>query len=83
VNRDFDPHGPCGPTAFWKISDREARADDKQFLLHDFLPIVDGFEEDFDDHDFGAWTDEPPTLDIEFGFGADLLHYPYDFGDLE
>ncbi|KAK0627234.1 hypothetical protein B0T14DRAFT_563058 [Immersiella caudata] len=81
-DKDFDPHGPCGPTAFWKISDREARADDKQFLLHDFLPIVDGFEEDFDDPDFGAWTDEPPTLDIEFGFGADLLHYPYDFGDL-
>ncbi|KAK0643642.1 hypothetical protein B0T16DRAFT_186983 [Cercophora newfieldiana] len=38
-DKDYDPHGPCGPTAFWKISDRDAKADDKQFLLHDFLPI--------------------------------------------
>jgi hypothetical protein len=21
-DKDFDPHGPAGPTAFWKISDR-------------------------------------------------------------
>ena len=22
TDRDFDPHGPAGPTAFWKISDQ-------------------------------------------------------------
>jgi len=38
-HRDYDPQGPCGPTAFWKISDREPKTADKQFLLHDFLPI--------------------------------------------
>jgi hypothetical protein len=21
-DKDYDPHGPAGPTAFWKISDR-------------------------------------------------------------
>ncbi|KAK0630645.1 hypothetical protein B0T17DRAFT_489098 [Bombardia bombarda] len=38
-DNDFDPHGPCGPTAFWKMSDREPKSDDKEVFLHDFLPI--------------------------------------------
>ncbi|KAK0718149.1 hypothetical protein B0T26DRAFT_777698 [Lasiosphaeria miniovina] len=38
-DKDLDPHGPCGPTAFWKISDLEPNSDDQQVLLHDFLPI--------------------------------------------
>lgn len=24
---DFDPFGPCGPTAFWKLGDRQPSAD--------------------------------------------------------
>ncbi|KAK1836618.1 hypothetical protein QBC39DRAFT_89137 [Podospora conica] len=54
---DYDPHGPCGPTAFWKISDRvphggndqDAMLHDQEILLHDFLPIVDGYEVEVDD----------------------------------
>lgn len=38
--RDHDPQGPCGPTAFWKISDREDSGDDKaQVLLEDLFPL--------------------------------------------
>ena len=38
--RDHDPQGPCGPTAFWKISDREDKGDDKaQVLLEDLFPL--------------------------------------------
>lgn len=48
-HRDYDPHGPCGPTAFWKISDRESQSDDQQVLLNDFLPIVDGYEHEFEE----------------------------------
>lgn len=28
-DKDFDPHGPAGPTAFWKISDRNLDEDDE------------------------------------------------------
>ncbi|KAK3353512.1 hypothetical protein B0T25DRAFT_456234 [Lasiosphaeria hispida] len=38
-DKDQDPGGPCGPTAFWKISDREPHSNDQEVLLHDFLPI--------------------------------------------
>jgi hypothetical protein len=27
-DKDFDPHGPAGPTAFWKICDRSAEDED-------------------------------------------------------
>ncbi|KAK5657733.1 hypothetical protein OQA88_2806 [Cercophora sp. LCS_1] len=52
-DRDFDPHGPCGPTAFWKVSDRGPKNDDNRILLQDFLPF-DGQIEDFDDPDFST-----------------------------
>ena len=40
LSRDYSPQGPCGPTAFWKISDREATGEDKaQVLLEDLFPL--------------------------------------------
>ncbi|KAK1755999.1 hypothetical protein QBC47DRAFT_299537 [Echria macrotheca] len=38
-DRDYDPHGPCGPTAFWKASDRSPENDDAKVMVADFLPI--------------------------------------------
>lgn len=38
-DRDYDPHGPCGPTAFWKVSDRGPDNDENRILLQDFLPF--------------------------------------------
>lgn len=29
-DKDFDPHGPAGPTAFWKISDKNLDDDDDE-----------------------------------------------------
>lgn len=29
-DKDFDPHGPAGPTAFWKISDANMVNDDDE-----------------------------------------------------
>lgn len=29
-DKDFDPHGPAGPTAFWKISDQNFSDDDEE-----------------------------------------------------
>jgi hypothetical protein len=28
-DKDYDPHGPAGPTAFWKISDRSIETDEE------------------------------------------------------
>lgn len=57
--KDYDPHGPCGPTAFWKISDREPQGDDDQVELNDFLPIVDGYEQEFElDHEHAYDADD-------------------------
>lgn len=67
--RDYDPHGPCGPTAFWKISDREAHSADHQVELNDFLPIVDGYEQDLEldlEHTYDAeQSDDSGPVDDE------------------
>jgi hypothetical protein len=28
-DKDFDPHGPAGPTAFWKVGDENLADDDE------------------------------------------------------
>ena len=74
-NRDYDPSGPCGPTAFWKISDREPKSDDQQVLLNDFLPIVDGYEEDFDGEEEEEDDVLPQYIDLDldwFMVGDDI-----------
>ncbi|KAK1699755.1 F-box domain-containing protein [Colletotrichum godetiae] len=65
--RDFDPHGPCGPSAYFKVSDRAPGpkdGDDKKIDIHDFLPIMDFDAElasnEDDDEDFvvGEWGED-------------------------
>ncbi|OLN95555.1 hypothetical protein CCHL11_04910 [Colletotrichum chlorophyti] len=62
---DYDPHGPCGPSAYFKVSDRapSSKNDDQQINFHDFLPIMDFDAElasDEDDEDFvvGEWGED-------------------------
>ncbi|KAJ1331749.1 F-box-like domain-containing protein [Microdochium nivale] len=59
-DRDYDPRGPVGPTAFWKISDRIAASNHEQrVMLNDFLPVLDAvameddieYESDSDDEE--------------------------------
>ncbi|KUI68488.1 hypothetical protein VM1G_03941 [Cytospora mali] len=45
-DKDYDPSGPCGPTAFWKVGDRHPSSNDKRITTYDFLPVVDGYESD-------------------------------------
>jgi len=41
-DRDYDPRGPVGPTAFWKISDQIAASNAEQrAMLNDFLPMTE------------------------------------------
>ncbi|RYO77957.1 hypothetical protein DL764_010161 [Monosporascus ibericus] len=55
--RDFDPRGPAGPNAFWKISDKGHRDDPDRVVMADFMRTIieAGREEDDDDEDY-----EPP-----------------------
>jgi len=84
-NRDYDPHGPCGPTAFWKISDREPRSDDHQVELNDFLPLVDGYEQDpeqddgyiYDSDDGGDQVDDE-SEDVEVFLPVDIEYIEID-----
>ncbi|TDZ65108.1 hypothetical protein CTRI78_v003629 [Colletotrichum trifolii] len=72
---DYDPHGPCGPSAYFKVSDRSpnSKGDDQQINFHDFLPIMDfnvdmeGDEEDDEDFVVGEWgeDDDDEELDEE------------------
>lgn len=48
---DYDPHGPCGPTAFWKVSDRDVRHDNDRFVVNDYFPIVEGYGDDSEEED--------------------------------
>ncbi|KAK3944895.1 hypothetical protein QBC46DRAFT_350253 [Diplogelasinospora grovesii] len=79
-DKDYDPQGPVGPTAFWKVSDREPNSDDQQVLLHDFLPIVDGYEdtEDHDhdhDHEGPGGELEMDLFDVEDGLHSEHHHH--------
>ena len=64
--RDFDPSGPCGPTAFWKISDHKCQSNDLQVLRDDFLSIVDGDDE----------PHEHEHLDDGDSMDSDDLYFP-------
>ncbi|KAF9881950.1 F-box domain-containing protein [Colletotrichum karsti] len=72
---DYDPHGPCGPSAYFKVSDRapNPKGDDQQISFHDFMPIMD-FDADLasdedDDEDFvvGEWGEDDEDDELEEG----------------
>jgi hypothetical protein len=64
-NRDYDRNGPCGPTAFWKLTDRTQ--DDKDIARIRFLHMfrVDDTDES-EDEEFEPGTEQSdvdPDLD--------------------
>lgn len=73
MSRDFDPRGPAGPTAFWKVSDKVMESGGYRALLQDFLPLIrDGPDETTDlensqlgDDDEDEGEDDEPGLELE------------------
>ncbi|KAH8735958.1 hypothetical protein BGZ61DRAFT_489774 [Ilyonectria robusta] len=63
-DRDYDAHGPAGPTAFWKGPTRDRALPQDDMLPNDFfvpyaiLLHVDGEDED-DDDEYGDDEDDP------------------------
>ncbi|KAI1415764.1 hypothetical protein F5Y13DRAFT_155252 [Hypoxylon sp. FL1857] len=75
-DKDFDPRGPAGPTAFWKISDRASLSSGHNALVQDILPLIqDQPDEATDEHDISysedddddedEYEDEEPGLELE------------------
>ncbi|KAI1447628.1 hypothetical protein F5Y02DRAFT_349218 [Annulohypoxylon stygium] len=72
-DKDFDPRGPAGPTAFWKVSDKVMESGGYRALLQDFLPLIrDGPDETTDlensqlgDDDEDEGEDDEPGLELE------------------
>ncbi|XXG94263.1 hypothetical protein Hte_000517 [Hypoxylon texense] len=65
-SRDFDPRGPAGPTAFWKVSDKVTESGGYRALMQDFLP-QDQLDDEFEvgqSEDEGD-SDEEPGLELE------------------
>lgn len=59
ATRDFDPRGPAGPTAFWKVSDRVTESGGYRALMHDFLPLIqDQLDETTDEYEPEQFGDE-------------------------
>ncbi|KAK4130000.1 hypothetical protein BT67DRAFT_430483 [Trichocladium antarcticum] len=84
---DYSPNGPCGPTAFWKVSDRESKGDDPQVtFLEDLLPIIDdameagalGGDGDGLSDEFGEEVYLDGGVDIGFNFVDDVLGDDFD-----
>lgn len=69
--RDFDPRGPAGPTAFWKVSDKVSEAGGYSAIMQDFLPPIDEhIAESDDEYEPGHSGDEDgdddePGLELE------------------
>src|SRR5689334_20533146 len=78
MHRNYDPHGPCGPMAYWKISDRHPVKENYRLDLADFLPEgfrhhlrtgqdpESDFEDEFEDDEDGASgeSDEQGALEM-------------------
>ncbi|KAL2156987.1 hypothetical protein VTH06DRAFT_8830 [Thermothelomyces fergusii] len=75
-DKDFNPQGPCGPTAFWKISDREDTGTGPRVLLEDLFPLVaDDMERELDDNDDDEDLGDVVNLQVLDPFGPDWTEY--------
>ncbi|KAK4244563.1 hypothetical protein C7999DRAFT_35078 [Corynascus novoguineensis] len=73
-DKDFNPQGPCGPTAFWKISDREDTGTGPKVLLEDLFPLIaDDMEDELADED--EVSEDGVDLQVLDPFGPDWTEY--------
>lgn len=66
--RDYDPHGPVGPTAFWKMMDG-LQGTDVHVSRHEFLRIID---DDGDTYSDGlSWLEADEAVNPEVPAGGE------------
>ncbi|KAK6085708.1 hypothetical protein SCUP515_00815 [Seiridium cupressi] len=84
---DYDPRGPAGPTAFWKISDKVSHGAEKELLTDeydevdlpdgDYYPDQDVDDDDEDEEDGEVDSNEDlddenvQSVEIEFVIGSE------------
>ncbi|KAI2469880.1 hypothetical protein F4781DRAFT_202992 [Annulohypoxylon bovei var. microspora] len=71
-DKDFDPRGPAGPTAFWKVSDRVTESGGYRALMQDFLPLIQGEPDDPTDYENGQSGDDEGEEDDEPGHELEI-----------
>ncbi|KAK4156848.1 hypothetical protein C8A00DRAFT_40754 [Chaetomidium leptoderma] len=76
-DKDYNVQGPCGPTAFWKISDRESTGEGPQVLLEDLFPLIaDDLDKELVDYDEdGIESGDEFVLEALDPLGADWADY--------
>ncbi|KAH8750559.1 F-box domain-containing protein [Diaporthe sp. PMI_573] len=84
-DKDYDPSGPVGPTAFWKLSDRHPGSRDEHITENDYRAIIDGLE---DDVDLGPADDDEAGVLSVFQINSDdeeyeISEYEEDDGEEE
>lgn len=75
-DKDYDIHGPAGPTAFWKLSDHVIDESDEDVTQHPLFSILASHsddEEDEDSNEEGEDEDEDDGGDEE-GEGDVIVH---------
>lgn len=80
-NRDWDPHGPAGPTAFWKISDEIADKSASKPQDPQMVEADEGFDEiDEEDEEEEEEAHEEEDEDDQVGEDEEeldlMVHFP-------
>lgn len=68
-DKDYDPRGPAGPTAFWKISDRVTHVSHQRQVV-DPLLMDDEDDDDDDADDMDSYNDD--DIEVELVGGSAL-----------
>ncbi|KAI1207948.1 uncharacterized protein F4807DRAFT_160003 [Annulohypoxylon truncatum] len=71
-DKDFDPRGPAGPTAFWKVSDKVMESGGYRALMQDFLPMIQDGPDDTTDFENGQLGDDDDEEEEEDEAGLEL-----------
>ncbi|KAI0008577.1 hypothetical protein F4779DRAFT_618455 [Xylariaceae sp. FL0662B] len=79
-DKDFDPRGPAGPTAFWKLSETITEASGYRAFMRDLLPLLHGhleegesdgdldfpiLDDDYEDEDDDEDEEDEPGIELE------------------
>ncbi|KAI1461550.1 hypothetical protein F4805DRAFT_453436 [Annulohypoxylon moriforme] len=64
-DKDFDPRGPAGPTAFWKVSDKVMESGGYRALMQDFLPLIQDGPDETTDFENGQIVDDEEEEDSD------------------
>ncbi|KAI1130541.1 hypothetical protein F5Y10DRAFT_235477 [Nemania abortiva] len=75
-DKDFDPRGPAGPTAFWKISDKSRSEQNGGRHEDDLLAEVDELDGDYESDQDGEGDDDSDEVEVEVEIEIEEDEFP-------